>query len=83
MKNNGYEISKKFYKNLERFVIVFLVGLIATITGFIGWYIFKNPILMLIGWVIAVLAILSGFVVFFYVAYLFIRLLFAKWPRRD
>ncbi|MDR1007224.1 MAG: hypothetical protein LBL65_01505 [Campylobacteraceae bacterium] len=83
MKNDGYEISKKYYNSIKRMFIAFLFSLIGAIISLLSWHIFKNPILALIGAIVVILAITSMFIISFYAAYLFIRLLFAKWPRRD
>jgi hypothetical protein len=87
MQNDGYELSSKYYKNLNRTIVIILVGFVGGAIGFIGWYVLENTllgaVLSLIGFFIVALAIAFGFITFFYAAYLFIRLLFAKWPRRD
>jgi uncharacterized membrane protein len=83
MKNNGYELHEIYYKNFKRGIIAFLVALLGFGINFFGWYVIENPILMLIGAIMVILALVFAFSIFFYGVYLIIRLLFAKWPRQD
>jgi membrane protein YdbS with pleckstrin-like domain len=82
MKNNGPKLYKKYYKNLEYGVIAVVVGLIGALISAIGWY-FKNPILIFMGGSMIILTVTCVFITVFYGFYLLIRLLFAKWTRRD
>jgi hypothetical protein len=83
MKNNGYELTKRYQKAFNYLVIVLCVGFASCLISLFCWHIFKSPILMLIGILIVFLSVIFGFIMFFYAFYLVIRILFAKWPNKN
>jgi uncharacterized membrane protein len=65
VKSNSEDMhsEKTYYKLMKLGAIFLCVGFAAAFTVFISWYVLKNPILALIGWIVGAASIVAGFIV--------------------